>query len=50
MVSHDLDHARRLADHVTLIDRAVLRSGPPAQVLSQDIGEIFHHRSGQVVT
>jgi zinc transport system ATP-binding protein len=48
MVSHDLDHARRLADRVTLIDREVLRSGPPAQVLSEDLATLFHHRSGQV--
>jgi zinc transport system ATP-binding protein len=47
MVSHDLENARRLADHVTLIDREVLRSGPPAQVLREDIGAIFHHRSAR---
>lgn len=50
MVSHDLEHARRLADHVTLIDREILASGPPAQVLSGDVDEIFHHRSARDVS
>jgi zinc transport system ATP-binding protein len=33
MVSHDHDQARRLADAVTIIDRAVIKSGPPAEVI-----------------
>ncbi len=37
MVSHDLGQARRLADHVTLLDREVRRSGPPAHVLADDL-------------
>ena len=37
MVSHDLAQARRLADHVTLLDREVRRSGPPAHVLADDL-------------
>jgi zinc transport system ATP-binding protein len=37
MVSHDLDHVRRIADHVTLLDREVRRSGPPAHVLAGDL-------------
>jgi zinc transport system ATP-binding protein len=49
MVSHDLDHARRLGDEVTLIDRAICRSGPPAQVLSGDLNEVFHRSGAQVV-
>lgn len=48
MVSHDLEHARRLADQVTLIDRAIRGSGPPAQVLRGDVHEIFHPHGAQV--
>jgi zinc transport system ATP-binding protein len=50
MVSHDLEHARRIADHVTLIDREVLRSGSPAQVLDADVSAAFHRRGAQVVS
>jgi zinc transport system ATP-binding protein len=39
MVSHDLDHVRRIADQVTLLDRRVLRSGPPASVLAENLAE-----------
>ena len=37
MVSHDLGHARRIADQVTLLDREVRRSGPPSSVLTGDL-------------
>jgi zinc transport system ATP-binding protein len=37
MVSHDLTHAHRIADRVTLLDREVRRSGPPASVLTGDL-------------
>lgn len=37
VVSHDLRQARRLADRVTVIDRVVRRSGPPAEALSSDL-------------
>jgi len=37
VVSHDLRQVRRLADRVTVIDRVVRRSGPPAEVLSSDL-------------
>jgi zinc transport system ATP-binding protein len=35
MVSHDLDRVRRVADHVTLLDRRVLADGMPDAVLEQ---------------
>jgi zinc transport system ATP-binding protein len=41
MVSHDLEQVRRLADHVTLLDRTVHRSGPPASVLAGDLAGSF---------
>jgi len=41
MVSHDLAQVRRIADHVTLIDRHVHRSGPPAQILADDLAGSF---------
>jgi zinc transport system ATP-binding protein len=37
MVSHDLAHVRRVADRVTLLDREVRRSGPPAEILADDL-------------
>jgi zinc transport system ATP-binding protein len=37
MVSHDLGQVRRIADAVTLLDRRVRRTGPPATVLTQDL-------------
>ena len=36
-VSHDLEHVRRIADRVTLLDRRVLRSGSPASVLAESL-------------
>jgi zinc transport system ATP-binding protein len=33
MVSHDAEQIRRLADRVTVLDRAVARTGSPAEVL-----------------
>ena len=41
MVSHDLPQVRRGADHVTLLDGVVRRSGPPAVVLAEDIERSF---------
>jgi zinc transport system ATP-binding protein len=35
MVSHDLEQARRIADRVTLLDRAVIADGPPADALAK---------------
>jgi len=37
MVSHDLGHVRRIADHVTVLEREVRRSGPPALGLADDL-------------
>jgi zinc transport system ATP-binding protein len=38
MVSHDLEQVRRLADRVTVLDRAVVIEGPPAETLArQDV-------------
>jgi zinc transport system ATP-binding protein len=34
MASHDLDQVRRLADHVTALDRRVVADGPPAEALA----------------
>lgn len=34
MVSHDLAQARRLGDRVTVLDRRVVRDGPPAEALA----------------
>ena len=34
MVSHDLDQVRRLADRVTVLDRAIVTEGPPEDALS----------------
>ena len=41
MVSHDLGHARRIADCVTLLDRGVRRSGTPDEVLSGDLADLL---------
>ncbi|HVN36756.1 MAG TPA: metal ABC transporter ATP-binding protein [Myxococcota bacterium] len=41
MVSHDLAHARRIADRVTLLDRKVLRSGTPDEVLIGDLADLL---------
>jgi zinc transport system ATP-binding protein len=41
MVSHDLDQVRRLADRVTVLNRAVQRDGPPAEVLTADLPGIL---------
>jgi zinc transport system ATP-binding protein len=41
MVSHDLDQVRRLADRVTVLNRAVQRDGPPAEVLTADLPAIL---------
>jgi zinc transport system ATP-binding protein len=37
LVSHDLDQVRRLADRVTVLHRAVVREGTPAEVLTPDL-------------
>jgi zinc transport system ATP-binding protein len=36
LVSHDLDQVRRLADRVTVLDRAVVEEGPAAETLALD--------------
>jgi zinc transport system ATP-binding protein len=36
MVSHDLEQVRRIADRVTVLDRAVVSDGPPAETLALD--------------
>jgi zinc transport system ATP-binding protein len=46
MVSHDLEQARRLADHVTLLDREVRRTGPPAHVLAADLAAALAFTGG----
>jgi zinc transport system ATP-binding protein len=33
MASHDLDQVRRIADHVTALDRRVVSDGPPSEAL-----------------
>jgi ABC-type Mn2+/Zn2+ transport system ATPase subunit len=35
-VSHDLDQVRRIADRVTVLDRAVVTEGPAAETLALD--------------
>jgi zinc transport system ATP-binding protein len=37
MVSHDLEQARRVADQVTVLDRSVRKSGPPAKALEHGL-------------
>jgi zinc transport system ATP-binding protein len=39
MISHDLAHARRIADRVTVIDRTVRQAGSPAAVLTGSLAE-----------
>jgi len=41
MVSHDLDQVRRLADRVTVLNRAVQRDGSPKEVLTADLPGIL---------
>ena len=41
MVSHDLEQVRRLANRVTVLNRAVQRDGPPADVLTADLPGIL---------
>jgi zinc transport system ATP-binding protein len=36
MVSHDLDQVRRIADRVTVLDRAVVSDGPAVETLALD--------------
>jgi molybdate transport system ATP-binding protein len=37
-VTHSVSEARRLADHVVVIDKGVLvREGPPAEILAEDV-------------
>ncbi len=36
MISHDLDQVRRIADRVTVLDRAVVSEGPAAETLALD--------------
>jgi zinc transport system ATP-binding protein len=35
MVSHDLEQVRRVADHVTVLDRSIVTAGSPADTLAQ---------------
>jgi zinc transport system ATP-binding protein len=46
MVSHDFERLRRLADHVTVLDRGVLADGPAHQALGDDteLARIFGMR------
>lgn len=46
MVSHDLAQVRRIADRVTLLDGAVRRSGPPADVLADDLTQALADARG----
>jgi len=46
MVSHDLDQVRRIADHVTLIDKTVRRSGAPGRVLTDNLARSLAIDSG----
>ena len=39
MVSHDLERVRKIADRVTWLERAVLRSGAPADVLTREAAD-----------
>jgi zinc transport system ATP-binding protein len=41
MVSHDLAQVRRVADHVTLLDMVVRRSGLPATILADGLASSF---------
>jgi len=41
MVSHDLAQVQRLADEVTILDRQVCRTGPPAKVLGEGLSGSF---------
>ena len=50
MVSHDLAHARRIADCVTLIDREVRRTGSPGQVLTSNLAEMLAYESVATAT
>jgi zinc transport system ATP-binding protein len=46
MVSHDLGQVRRIADHVTLIERTVRRTGPPGVVLADGLARALAADSG----
>ena len=50
MVSHDLSHARRIANRVTLIDREVRRSGSPSRVLTGNLAEMLGYESVPAAT
>jgi zinc transport system ATP-binding protein len=49
MVSHDLAHARRIGDQVTLIDREVRLSGPPSRILKGDLADALAMGGQQIV-
>ncbi|NMB44330.1 MAG: metal ABC transporter ATP-binding protein [Clostridiales bacterium] len=36
MVSHDFEFVRKYSDHVILLDRTIIKEGPPDEVLSSD--------------
>ena len=46
MVSHDLGQVRRIADHVTLIETTVRRTGPPGAVLADGLARALAADSG----
>lgn len=47
MTTHDFDMLPMYADQVVLIDRAVVRQGPPRDVLdSEEFRKVFHRKGG----
>jgi zinc transport system ATP-binding protein len=49
MVSHDLAHARRIGDQVTLIDKVVRLTGPPGRILKGDLADALAMGGRQIV-
>ena len=49
MVSHDLAHARRIGDQVTLIDKVVRLTGPPSRILKGDLADALAMGGQQIV-
>jgi zinc transport system ATP-binding protein len=47
MVSHDLEQVRRLADHVTVLDRTVRRDGTPGEALPAELLGTFLGPAGR---
>ena len=47
MTTHDFGMLHQYADQVVLIDRAILKKGPPAEVLnSEEFRSVFHRKGG----